>query len=68
MAVPWLDNLCMDLTAYMPGKEMRKTRRLIARWALLTNILSLRRISSCVAKRFPKYEHLVEMGLMTDSL
>ena len=41
MTIPWLDNLCMNLAAYMPGKNMKKTRRLITRWAMLANIPTL---------------------------
>ena len=66
MTVPWLDNLCMNLTSYMPGDNMKKTRRLISRLAMLSNILTLRRISSGVAKRFPTYEHFIDTGLMTE--
>ena len=66
MSIPWVDTLCLNLASYMPGAKMKKTRRLITRWATLANILTLRRISCGVAKRFPTYEHLVETGLMTD--
>ena len=66
MTVPWLDSLCMNLAAYMPGNKMKKTRRLVTRWAMLTNILTLRKISCSVFKMFPTYEYLVETGLMTE--
>jgi len=66
MSVPWLDNLCLNLTSFMPGNNMKKTRRLITRWTMLSNILTLRRISSSVAKRFPTYEHFIDAGLMTE--
>jgi len=62
MSVPWLDNLCLNLTSFMPGNNMKKTRRLITRWTMLSNILTLRRISSSVAKRFPTYEHFIDPG------
>ena len=68
MTVPWLDTLCMNLTSYvMPGDNMKKSRRLITRLAMLSNILTLRRISSGVAKRFPTYKHFSDTGLMTDT-
>ena len=66
MTIPWLDSLCMNLAAYMPGKKMKKTRRLVTRRAMLSNILTLRKISCSVFKRFPTYEYLVETGLMTE--
>ena len=66
MTVPWLDSLCMNLVSYMPGNKMKKTRRLVTRWAMLSNILTLRKISCSVFKRFPTYEYLVETGLMTE--
>lgn len=65
-SIPYLDSLCMNLTSYMPGNNMKQTRRLITRWAMLANILTLRRISVSVAKRFPTYEHLIDTGLMTE--
>ena len=65
MTIPWLDSLCMNLASYLPGEDMKNTRRLITRCAMLSNILTLRRISSSVAKRFPTYDHLIEAGLMT---
>jgi len=65
LTIPWLDTLCMNLASFMPGDESKATRRLITRYAMLANILTLRRISNCVASRFPTYEHLVEMGLLT---
>ena len=66
MTIPWLDSLCMNLATYMPGNKMKKTRRLVTRWAMLANILTLRKISCSVFKRFPTYEYLVETGLMTE--
>ena len=66
MAIPWLDSLCMDLATYIPGRRAKNTRRLITRWAILANILTLRKISCNVLKRFPNYEHLIETGLMTE--
>eukprot|EP00092_Neocalanus_flemingeri_P066703 GFUD01081296.1.p1 GENE.GFUD01081296.1~~GFUD01081296.1.p1 ORF type:complete len:496 (+),score=133.02 GFUD01081296.1:64-1551(+) len=66
MAIPWVDTLCMNLASYLPGVRMKNTRRLITRWAMLANILTLRRVSTSVVKRFPTYQHLVETGLMTE--
>eukprot|EP00092_Neocalanus_flemingeri_P043722 GFUD01048256.1.p1 GENE.GFUD01048256.1~~GFUD01048256.1.p1 ORF type:complete len:446 (+),score=120.92 GFUD01048256.1:136-1473(+) len=66
MTIPWLDTLCMNLASYMPGVGMKNTRRLITRYAMLANILTLRRVSTSVVKRFPTYQHLVETGLMTE--
>ena len=56
MTSPWLVSLCMNLATYMPGNKMKKTRRLVTRWVMLANILTLRKISCGVFKRFPTYE------------
>ena len=66
MIIPRMETLCMNLVAYLPGSNMRKTRRLITRWTMLSNILTLRGICSGVAKRFPTNDHLVETKLMTE--
>merc|ERR1711892_239747 len=63
----WTDELAMSLLSYMPGKgKPRRVRRLVIRWANLANILTLRRMSTEIARRFPTYDHLVEAGLLTE--
>merc|ERR1711892_441039 len=63
----WPDTLAMNLLSYLPGSgKPRKIRRLVIRWANLANILTLRRMSTEIARRFPTYDHLVEAGLLTE--
>jgi len=53
--------------SYLPGKEKpKRIRRLVIRWANLANILTLRRMSTEITRRFPTYDHLVEAGLLTE--
>eukprot|EP00092_Neocalanus_flemingeri_P040560 GFUD01044166.1.p1 GENE.GFUD01044166.1~~GFUD01044166.1.p1 ORF type:complete len:517 (+),score=100.24 GFUD01044166.1:245-1795(+) len=64
----WPDTLAMNLLSYLPGKgKPKRIRRLVIRWANLANILTLRRMSTEIARRFPTYDHLVEAGLLTES-
>ena len=66
-SLAWPDTLAMNLLSYLPGKgKPKKIRRLVVRWANLANIMTLRRMSTQIARRFPTYEHLVEAGLLTD--
>ena len=75
-AIVWPDKLAMDLAAFLPksGKprQVRRSeeqsqlpslqiRRQIVRLANLSVVLMLRRLSSGVAKRFPTYQHLVQV-------
>ncbi|XP_023326824.1 bestrophin-4 isoform X4 [Eurytemora carolleeae] len=61
-ALAWPDRLAQQLTCYL---NCRTTRRSCIRWACLSNVLTLRMISSKVALRFPTLEHLIEAGLLT---
>ena len=78
-AIVWPDKLAMDLAAFLPksGKprQVRRSeeqsqlpslqiRRQIVRLANLSVVLMLRRLSSGVAKRFPTYQHLVQVALI----
>ena len=66
-SLAWPDTLAMNLLSYLPGSgKPRRVRRLIIRWANLANILTLRRMSTEIARRFPTYDHLVEAGLLTE--
>ena len=73
-AIVWPDKLAMDLVAFLPdaGKPRQvkramiltlslQIRRQIVRLANLSVVLLLRRLSSGVAKRFPTYQHLVQV-------
>ena len=65
-SLAWPDSLAMNLLTYMPGSgKPRRLRRLIMRWVNLANILTLRRLSTEIARRFPSFEHLVESRLLT---
>ena len=81
-AIVWPDKLAMDLAAFLPksGKprQVRRSeeqsqlpslqiRRQIVRLANLSVVLMLRRLSSGVAKRFPTYQHLVQVALSCSS-
>ena len=80
-AIVWPDKLAMDLAAFLPksGKprQVRRSeeqsqqslqiRRQIVRLANLSVVLLLRRLSSGVAKRFPTYQHLVQVALSCSS-
>ena len=65
--LPWPDTLAMSLLSYLPGSGKQKSiRRLVVRWANLSNILTLRRLSTGITRRFPTFDHLVEAGLLTE--
>ena len=81
-AIVWPDKLAMDLAAFLPksGKprQVRRSeeqsqlpslqiRRQIVRLANLSVVLMLRRLSSGVAKRFPTYQHLVQVAISCSS-
>ena len=66
-SIAWPDTTALNLESYLPGPGQEKIiRRFIMRMVNLSNILTLRRISVGVARRFPTYEHLVQAGLMTE--
>ena len=59
----WPDALAMNLAVYLPGGgKARKIRRLVVRLANLSSILVLRRISPCVARRFPNMIILLRLA------
>lgn len=62
----WPDTLAMSLMSYLPGPgEAREIRRAVVRWACVCNILALRMVSPVVSKRFPTYQTLADVGLLT---
>ena len=65
--IAWPDTLAMNLLSYVPGKgRQKRVRRLVVRWANLAHILTLRRLSTAIARRFPTFNHLVDAGLLTE--
>jgi hypothetical protein len=63
----WPDTLAMNLLSYLPGNgKPKRIRRLVIRLANLAHILTLRRLSAGIARRFPTFNHLVEAGLLTE--
>jgi len=63
----WPDELALNMLAYVPGNgKPKKVRRTVVRWANLAHILTLRRLSTATARRFPTLHHLVDAGLLTE--
>jgi len=65
--MPWIDNTATKINYVCPGNDpqSRLIRRTIVRYANLSILLTFRKISSVITKRFPSYEHIVDAGLMT---
>jgi len=71
----WWEQLCclastealaMHLACFIPGPgAAREVRRSIIRWACLSTVLTLRKVSDNILQRFPEYSHLVEAGMLT---
>ena len=60
MAIPVPDPLLMKLASHAPGnsRSVRLARRAISRLSCATTVITLRAMSSRVAKRFPDLESL----------
>ena len=64
--LPWPDALALNLAVYLPGDgKAKRIRRLVIRLANLSSIMSLRRMSPGIMRRFPTYDSLVDSGLMS---
>ncbi|XP_025989069.1 uncharacterized protein LOC105201856 [Solenopsis invicta] len=67
--LPWPDNLALFISAAIPGNDERGRlmRRNIVRYAVLSYVITLQRISLRVKRRFPTLQHMVDVGLMMES-
>ncbi|XP_049864674.1 bestrophin-4 [Schistocerca gregaria] len=67
--LPWPDSLALFVSAAIPGVDERGRlmRRNIVRYAVLSYVITLQRVSFRVKKRFPTWQHMVDAGLMMDS-
>ncbi|XP_071745266.1 uncharacterized protein [Lepeophtheirus salmonis] len=64
--LPWPDSLAIFIVGLLEGMDERSRmmRRNIMRYTLLSYVITLRRISFRVRKRFPTMQHVVDAGLM----
>ncbi|QQP39662.1 Uncharacterized protein FKW44_020614 [Caligus rogercresseyi] len=64
--LPWPDSLAIYIVSMLQGldERSRMMRRNIMRYTLLSYVITLRRISFRVRKRFPTMQHVVDAGLM----
>ena len=67
LSLPWIDGLCIGLHTYMPGSKWAAQRRRIARYALLSMLLTFRQISDKIGRKYRSYEALVDCGLLTEA-
>lgn len=67
--LPWPDTLALFLNAGIPGGDepQRLMRRNIVRYAVLSYVITLQRVSLRVKKRFPTWQHVVDSGLMLEN-
>lgn len=67
--LPYPDSLALFVVGLLRGDEERPRlmRRNIMRYFLLSYVITLRRISLRVFKRFPTMEHVVKAGLITEA-
>ena len=65
-SLPWLDNLCLCLSQYLPGPGLASSRRQITRYALVSMLITFSSISHRVAKKYKNFQTLVEAGLLTE--
>jgi len=62
------ETLAMHLACFIPGPgAAREVRRSIIRWACLSTVLTLRKVSDNIRQRFPEYRDLVEAGMLTQA-
>ena len=66
--LPWPDSLAIFVVGLIRGLDERgrMMRRNIMRYVLLSYVITLKRVSCRVHKRFPTQEMLVEAGLLTE--
>ena len=66
MVLPWPDSLAIYIAGFLHGKDERgrMMRRNIMRYTLLSYVITLRRISFRVRKRFPTMDHVIDAGLV----
>ena len=64
--LPWPDSLAIFIVGLLQGVDERGRlmRRNIMRYVLLAYVITLRRVSFRVRKRFPTIDHIIEAGLM----
>nr|CAD7438354.1 unnamed protein product [Timema bartmani]CAD7451946.1 unnamed protein product [Timema tahoe] len=62
--LPWPDSLALFVSAAIPGSEERGRlmRRNIVRYAMLSYVITLQKVSFRVKKRFPTWQHVVDAG------
>lgn len=67
--LPWPDTLALFVSAAIPGADEkgRLMRRNIVRYAILSYVITLQRVSLRVKKRFPSWQHMVDAGIMMES-
>ncbi|XP_063218444.1 bestrophin-4-like [Bacillus rossius redtenbacheri] len=67
--LPWPDSLALFVSAAITGVDERGRlmRRNIVRYAMLSYVIALQKVSLRVKKRFPTYQHIVDAGIMMDS-
>ncbi|XP_069685769.1 bestrophin-4 [Periplaneta americana] len=67
--LPWPDSLALFVSAAIPGVDERGRlmRRNIVRYAMLSYVITLQKVSFRVKKRFPTWQHMVDAGLMMES-
>lgn len=67
--LPWPDTLALFVSAAIPGADEkgRLMRRNIVRFAILSYVITLQRVSLRVKKRFPSWQHMVDAGIMMES-
>jgi hypothetical protein len=66
LVLPWPDSLAIFIAGLLHGKDERgrMMRRNIMRYTLLSYVITLRRISFRVRKRFPTMDHVIDAGLV----
>lgn len=67
--LPWPDSLALFVSAAIPGVDERGRlmRRNIVRYAMLSYVITMQKVSFRVKKRFPTWQHMVDAGLMMES-
>lgn len=66
--LPWPDSLALFVSAAIPGVDERGRlmRRNIVRYAMLSYVITLQKVSFRVKKRFPTWQHMVDAGIMME--
>lgn len=63
--IPWPDEIMYFTNTYFYKPEQKAIRQTIARWLVLCQTMVFRRISIRIRRRFPKFDSLIDAGLMT---